>query len=145
MDYQSVVNELLNMIPHEEYNRIMAQENCELDNTFMGFVDIYKCLSEIIPKDKLVIDFGCYLAAQSYFFSEHVKYIGVDICELERFQTDNSIHYVMSIQDFFCRVFPNLKQSYGDKIFGICSYVPDRQAKDMVRQNCQNVFCYYPS
>lgn len=71
--------ELRARIPQDEYRAVIGQEFCELSYDFLGFVDIYKHLSKIIPKDKIVIDFGCYLAAQSYFFTEHKGYIGVDV------------------------------------------------------------------
>ena len=70
---------VLDLIPKEESRRIMAQENCEYEPDFMGFTHIYKALSEIIDKDKIVIDFGCYLAAQAYYFKDHFRYIGVDV------------------------------------------------------------------
>lgn len=138
--------ELKAMIPHEEYNAIMSQEYCELDFDFLGFVNVYKPLSELIPVERTVIDFGCYLAAQSYFFSNHKGYIGVDSCTLNRFTPPNAVHYVMSIQKFIAEVLPGLLKAHKENHYcAICSYVPDREATALVRKTFPNVFCYYPS
>ena len=125
--YARCLKELRSLIPDDEYHEVMSQDMCELDSEFLGFVDVYKNLSRIIPKGSIVIDFGCYLAAQSYFFARHKMYIGVDVVSMRRFTPPNSVHYTMSIQNF-----------------AICSYVPDFQATEMVRKTFPNVFCYYP-
>lgn len=118
---------------------------CELDSEFLGFVDVYKNLSRIIPKGSIVIDFGCYLAAQSYFFARHKMYIGVDVVSMRRFTPPNSVHYTMSIQNFIQIEVPKLFEEYDElKLCAICSYVPDFQATEMVRKTFPNVFCYYP-
>lgn len=64
--YARCLKELRSLIPDDEYHEVMSQDMCELDSEFLGFVDVYKNLSRIIPKGSIVIDFGCYLAAQSY-------------------------------------------------------------------------------
>ena len=56
--------------------RILSQDECELDVDFLGFTEVYRSLSKIIPKHFTVIDFGCYLAAQCYCFGNHKKYVG---------------------------------------------------------------------
>lgn len=123
----------------------MSQDMCELDSEFLGFVDVYKNLSRIIPKGSIVIDFGCYLAAQSYFFARHKMYIGVDVVSMRRFTPPNSVHYTMSIQNFIQIEVPKLFEEYDElKLCAICSYVPDFQATEMVRKTFPNVFCYYP-
>lgn len=142
--YQEYLNEIKSLIPAKQWGEVMAQDGCELDCEFMGFLNIYKPLSILIPKEHIIIDFGCNLAAQSFFFSKHKKYIGVDLCELKRFHTDNTEHYYKSIQDFIKNDFPKMKGN-NLEYCAICSYVPDREATDLVRRTFQNVFCFYPA
>lgn len=143
--YARCLKELHSLIPDDEYHEVMSQDMCELDSEFLGFVDVYKNLSRIIPKGSIVIDFGCYLAAQSYFFARHKMYIGVDVVSMRRFTPPNSVHYTMSIQNFIQIEVPKLFEEYDElKLCAICSYVPDFQATEMVRKTFPNVFCYYP-
>jgi len=143
--YARCLKELRSLIPDDEYHEVMSQDMCELDSEFLGFVDVYKNLSRIIPKGSIVIDFGCYLAAQSYFFARHKMYNGVDVVSMRRFTPPNSVHYTMSIQNFIQIEVPKLFEEYDElKLCAICSYVPDFQATEMVRKTFPNVFCYYP-
>lgn len=143
--YARCLKELRSLIPDDEYHEVMSQDMCELDSEFLGFVDVYKNLSRIIPKGSIVIDFGCYLAAQTYFFARHKMYIGVDVVSMRRFTPPNSVHYTMSIQNFIQIEVPKLFEEYDElKLCAICSYVPDFQATEMVRKTFPNVFCYYP-
>lgn len=102
---------------------------------------VYKSLSEIIPKHYAVVDLGCYVAAQSYLFKDYKKYIGVDVCNLERFNPSNSEHYVCSIQDFIKNEAHKLDL---DETFAICSYVPDFEATTLAREHFKNIMVYYP-
>lgn len=142
--YEEYLNEIKALIPPKQYDEIMSQYGCELDCEFMGFLDIYKPLSILIPKEYIVIDFGCNLAAQCFFFAGHKKYIGVDSCDLKRFHADNTEHHFKSIQDYIKNDFPKLQ---GDNLryCAICSYVPDFEATELVRRTFQNVFCFYPA
>lgn len=134
------------LIPKEEMTEILSQEMCELQPDFLGFVNVYEPLSNLIPEHKIVIDFGCYLAAQSYFFQDHKAYIGVDCVNMKRFTPENALHYEMSIQEFIANELPILLENHDiDDFCAICSYVPDREATKLVRETFPNVFCYYPS
>ena len=133
---------LWDVIPASEKRRILSQDECELDVDFLGFTEVYRSLSKIIPKHFTVIDFGCYLAAQCYCFGNHKKYVGVDIVDMERFSLQNTEHYVMSIQKFIKEHGNEYKK---ETTFAICSYVPDEDAVKMVRENYRNVFVYYPA
>ena len=142
--YNECISELHALIPKQEYQDILSQDMCELEPDFLGFVDVYKSLSELIPKHYIIIDFGCYLAAQSYFFSEHERYIGVDVVDMRRFTPQNATHYVSSIQDFIANEVPKLFCKHNKLMYcAICSYVPDFKATELVRETFPNVFCYY--
>lgn len=144
--YEECLKALYPLIPSNEYKAVMAQDMCELEYDFLGFIDVYKPLSELIPKEKVVIDFGCYLAAQSYYFAEHKGYIGVDVVAMQRFTPRNAVHYTESIQEFLEKELPKLLEKHNERHFcAICSYVPDFEATALVRQTFSNVFCYNPS
>lgn len=128
-------------IPVQEVNNKLSQNMCELDISFGCFEDNYFIISEKVPNDFIIIDFGCYMAAQSYLFKNHVAYIGVDIDTLERFSTDNTFHYTMTIQEFFEKEFDKYKDKNS---YAICNYVPDTKARELVFNNCENCLVYYP-
>lgn len=142
--YEQYLDEIKSLIPPKQWGEVMSQDMCELDCEFMGFLDIYKPLSLLIPKEYTVIDFGCNLAAQCFFFAEHRKYIGVDICDLKRFHAGNTEHFIKSIQDFIKDNFPKMKEN-NLEYCAICSYVSDFEATELVRRTFQNVFCFYPT
>jgi len=136
------LHELLDIIPENELKRVLSYKYCELDGEFMGFTDIYKHLSMIIPKHFTVIDLGCYCAAQCYYFKDHARYIGVDTYEGERFATENTEYYIQTIQEFIAE---RLNTFDLFTTFAICSYVPDFDAKEKVRNAFDNVYVFYPA
>ena len=71
---------IYNMIPEDQKRAVFGQERCEIEPEFLGFVKIYKNLSEIIPKHFTVIDFGCAYNPQSFLFKDHKQFIAVDEC-----------------------------------------------------------------
>lgn len=144
--FKKYTQELFFEIPISELNEVLKQDCCELEPLFLGFVNVYKPLSMLIPPHKIVIDFGCYLAAQSYFFQDHKAYIGVDPIKMKRFEPPNAAHFEMTAQFFIRHVLPEFLKEYDINDFcAICSYVNDREATRMVRETFPNVFCYYPS
>lgn len=139
-EYEALVDELVGFYGKERTDRICRQDMCEYDTDFFGFLDVYKALAEIIPKRMKVIDFGCYLAFQAALFKDHDEYIGVDVSAMERFMTDNTTHHVASIKNLI-RLYPEM---IGNDYFAICSYVPDEEARQLVRKTYSNCFVYYP-
>ena len=123
-----------------QLERLMSEDMCDIDGEFLGFVNIYKHLADIIPKDRVIYDMGCAYAPQSYFFKNHRKYIGVDLWEGTRFSTNNTEHFVMSIKDFID------SHKIDDRHFAICSYVPPWGADNekLVRDNFEHLFVFYP-
>lgn len=144
--YVETLAELKALIPEDEYRKVVSQTYCEYDDDFLGFVQVYRPLAELIPKDYCIIDFGCYLAAQSYFFKDHKEYIGVDrtVFSLQRFAPQNASHFYMSIQEFIRDILPKLPHDI-KQYCAICSFVPDFEATELVRKTFPNVFCFYPS
>lgn len=132
---------LYRKFPPREVAQILSQDRCELDNDFAGFIGEYEALSKIIPQHFTVIDFGCNLAAQSWFFRNHKRYIGVDTIGMKRFRCQNTTHTVMSIQKWI--------DVYADRqpesTFAICNYVPDDAAVKRVREYFPRLFCFYPA
>jgi hypothetical protein len=141
------MDDILNYIPKEEVERLfkknyrMAGNLCE---EFMGFTRVYKNLLPIIPKHFTIIDFGCCYGAQCYYFKDYNLYIGVDTLEEERFKTDNTIHYRMTIQEFIKMELPMLHLDK-TRCFAISSYVPDDEANQLIRETFPNLMVFYPS
>jgi hypothetical protein len=131
-------------LPKDQIEAVMATDAaCEIGPDFLGFVDIYRNLAEIIPTHYTVVDLGCAYAPQSWYFRAHKKYIGVDLCVTERFAQGNSEHFKGTIRQFINDGLPLLDL---DTSFGICSYVPpwhDDNAA-LVRAAFRHCFVYYP-
>ena len=78
-EVDSNILELLKLISKEEQQRVFSwrySEYCPVPNKgngFLGFIETYKHLSQIIPKHWTIIDIGAYGNAQSYYFAEHKK------------------------------------------------------------------------
>lgn len=139
--YKALLAEIKEKIPRDEYAEVMKQDMCEYESDFLGFLEVYKAASLFVPKHKTIIDFGCYLSAQAYFFSDYSKYIGVDVVNLKRFSPENAEHHVSTIQDFISN-HPELAND--SNVFAICSYVPDFEAQELVRKKYKNCLVYYP-
>lgn len=142
--------ELFNLIPKDEINRVFTESetaSAEMDFSFMGFEEVYKAVCMFVPKGKVILDLGCSYAPQSYYFSKYYKYIGVDLSmhnNIRFDRQDNCTIFVESIQDFINKRLKDLPYKNTD-YFAICSYVPDREARKMVRETFENCLVYYPS
>jgi len=134
------------LIPDEEMERVLNQEFCDIDPTFMGFMDVYENLSKIIPKHFTVVDLGCAYNPQCYYFKDHLQFIAVDAdVNTERFKTENSLYFGGGIELFINDIMPTLKLNL-EETFSICSYVPPWYGfkYEMVNNAFKNLFVYYP-
>lgn len=141
--------ELFKLIPRERIDHVFKASktaSAELDYTFLGFENIYKAVTLFVPKDKIIIDLGCGYAFQSWYFKDYQKYIGVDraMSFSDVLETENSEFYFTSIQDFIRRI-PPILQYNKENIFAICSYVPDAEARELVRKAFPYCLVYYPT
>lgn len=145
-NYNNICKKLFELIPKEEWDRLDGILG-EMSSDFLGFCDTYYHLSMIIPKDWVVIDFGAANNPQSYFFTEHKKYIAVnpisDIPEENgMFCPSNCEIYRMTTGEFLSSVdYPK------EKVFAICNYVPnwhDENSRELVRKNFENCYTFYP-
>lgn len=136
-------DELLKILPKEQSEKVFNQPNCEIEPIFIGFTDIYKALSTIIPKHFTVIDLGCCYNPQCYYFIEHKEYIAVDISDCIKWEAPNCRIFTMSIEEF---IKTHLRDFFLEETFAICSYVPEWGADNgkLVREAFKNVFVYYP-
>lgn len=137
-------HELLNIIPQEQQDRVFSADSvCDINYEFLGFTDIYKHLSLIIPHHFIVVDLGCGYNAQCFYFSEHKSYIAVDISDCEKFTNSNCYIFISTIEDFIAN---NLDQFNLDETFAICSYVPPWYGNniEIVKKAFKNVFTFYP-
>lgn len=141
--------ELFQIIPREKLDEVFQTSktvSAKCDYSFLGFEEIYKAATLFVPKNKVVIDFGCAYAFQSWYFRDYKKYIGVDcgVKPEDVLKTDNSEFFFMTIQDFYRKSFPRLGYSLDD-VFAICSYVPDDNARTLVRMCFPHCLIYYPT
>ena len=138
------INELLDLLPKDQIKEVFSQKHCDIDLEFVGFIEVYKALSQIIPVDFTVVDLGCAYNPQCYYFKDHYKYIAVDLGNLKRFKMNNCKIYEMSIDNFIHNHISELDLS---KTFAICSYVPPWRLDNMklVREHFKNVFTFYPA
>lgn len=141
--------ELFQIIPREKLDEVFQTSktvSAECDYSFLGFEEIYKAVTLFVPKNKVIIDFGCAYAFQSWYFRDYKKYIGVDcgVKPEDVLKTDNSEFFFMTIQDFYRKSFPRLGYSLDD-VFAICSYVPDDNARTLVRMCFPHCLIYYPT
>lgn len=139
--------DLFTKIPREKLNFLFENSDAdvELDYTFLGFEEIYQEVYNYAPKDMTIIDLGCGYACQSWYFREHNSYIGVDyFCDDNSvIHTENSKYYFTSIQNFIKNIFPGLGLDL-KKCFAVCSYVPDSEARNLVKEVFSYCKIYYP-
>ena len=137
--FQKINNKLASQLKKkypQMFKEVLEQKNCDIDETFLGFVDTYYYLSKIIPKDWTVVDFGCAFAAQAYYFIRHKAFIGVDIGNKKRFHFKNTEFYEGTIAD-------SLKQKpFTKKVFAICNNVPSLETT-LVRNYYPNCYIFY--
>lgn len=138
--------DLYNIVPKEEIERVFQNSqtaSAEMDYSFMGFEEVYKSVTAFVPKDKTIVDLGCAYATQAYYFLDYREYIGVDMRIPDfHFKTPNSKFYQMSIQDFCMEVVKNKWNL--ENMFAICSFVPDEDARKLVRETFPYCLVYYP-
>lgn len=122
-----------------EVDELLGQYECELDLEFPGFVEIYELLSQIIPINYTIIDLGCYMATQCWYFRHHEKYVGVDVITLKRFTMPNTYHYISTIKDFIKYHGTDFPRA---TTFAICNYVSHENMG--LTKYYPNCFCFYP-
>lgn len=144
--FEEINHYLINQLPADQINAVMSQRECDIDNEFLGFVDTYYHLSNLIPKHFTVLDFGCAYNAQSFFFTNHLRYIAVDISECVKFKAGNCEIFNTTIRYFINKELPKLNLDL-DECFAICNNVPDWDDKNsqLVRFAFGNLYSFYTS
>lgn len=146
------MQKLIELVPAEELENKLSQIHCELSFEFLCFEELYNIIATAVPKDKIIIDIGCYMGAQAYFFLENPIYIGVDNYELlnlaspKRFITNNSIHIVCDALNWIKE--HKWKQILGatslEQVYAICSGLPNKQVRDTIYTTFPNCTIFYP-
>lgn len=135
-EFADKTKEILHCIGTEESNRLFSYEHCELELSFVAFIQNYENLKESIPKDFAIIDIGSYQSFQADYFKDHERYIGVEpAVPLEfRLRQDNAKYYEQSAQQFVMKTLPKLIEEGFElnKTFVICSAVPDEEVQNLV-------------
>jgi len=119
--------------------------SADVDDTCLYMGDgIYEALAEIIPKGRVIYDFGASYGFQSWHFRNHKKYIAIQpehsntaMPDNTRFRTDNSIWFMGTIKQFFDKF--TIEQGS----FAICNAVPSTEV-ELVRKNCPYLYVNYP-
>lgn len=146
----SLIGILDGVIPLKEKLRVLSQPMCDIDYDFMGFLEPYWCLSNLIPKDWVVFDFGCSYNAQCYFFDKHKEYHAIEPLETdgqctELFHTENTIIHRCTTGHFLKNLFPTLNVDI-NKCFAIVNNVPNWYGEDsmkLVRDTFKNCYTFY--
>lgn len=145
MDYLELCTVLwdeLNQHYPKELGEVLECPNLEYSYDFIGFIEQYEALSRLIPNHWTVIDFGCYVGVQAYYFRNHIKYIGVDPFQGPRLRTENSEYHQLSISDYFKLFKPEPGVNLPTSTFAICNFVPAYSG--LIRESFPNLFIYYP-
>lgn len=137
------------IIPKEEFERVFKQEwtQADISPCFLGFVDTYYHLSQIIPLYYTIYDFGCAYNAQSFLFKNHKKYIAVNpidetFSKDSVFKTPNCEFYPMTTGEFLKQYPPT-----DEHCFAICNFVPNWHGEDsieLVKKHFRNCYTFYP-
>ncbi|MCQ2081654.1 MAG: hypothetical protein MJZ11_08340 [Lachnospiraceae bacterium] len=142
-------------IDKAQLNEMMKSEYpIDVDYSFLCFENIYfgvaeycaRCYAEMsnVYSKTTIIDLGCAYGFQSALFTDTKvfdKYIGVDISLHPKYETNNSVYFEMSIQNFIKNELPKMNL---ENVIAICSYVPDEEARRLVRETFDNCIVYYP-
>jgi hypothetical protein len=127
-------------------DKVFNSPYCEIEPSFMGFVDQYYGLSLAIPKEYIVLDLGSYVSAQGYFFQNHRKYIGIDCYDGERFKFKNGINLKKNIEEVVDKW--GNKPVFTKNVFVICNYasslLSEKYQQKMKNGFC-NIFNFYPT
>lgn len=136
-ELNSQLSEILSKNYPEMINKVLSQKNCDIDFSFLAFLEPYYYLSKLIPPDWHIIDFGCAYSPQAYYFRNHKRYTGVDYSDIERFKFDNTIEFVGSIKEYIIK---NPTPPY--KTFAICNNVPSEETR-LIRKFYSDCYIYY--
>lgn len=130
----------------DQVRRVLSTPNCDIDPSFLGFVDYYAHLCALIPRHWSVIDLGCAYAPQAWYFRNHHEYLGVDGFTplAARFAFPNSRHLVQRIEAFLDD-YEAGRVALRKPVFAVMNYVPAARATEgRVRAVFPRLFVYYP-
>jgi hypothetical protein len=131
----------------KEFKRVWTQieDHGDIDPTFVGFIDKYRHLSNIIPRNRIIVDIGCAYAFQAYYFRNHRFYVGIDPTPKEdRLQTPNSIHHELLVRSSAYLMGLDYGAASTEPVFAICSYCPDSRAVKAMKEVFRDCFSFYP-
>lgn len=142
--------DLARMIPPEELNLKLRYGHSELELDFLCFDENYTPVAKYTPKDYIIVDLGCYQAAQCYYFKDFCKYIGVDSYDFIskpgyrpplRFYTENTHHIMCTIERYLDA---ELHKFDLNKTYFIMSAVPRIEHDLLDDHGISNYFWSYP-
>jgi len=138
---------VLDRIPPEQWQRVIRENpyaDCEIGPEFMGFLDIYWHLSQLIPTHWTIVDLGCGYNPQAFLLQEYAAVHSVDSFPgLVPFHAANTTFYPMTIDQFLRDHAGSLNTA---ETFAICAYCPmwGERTTEHLRAFFPNLFVYYP-
>lgn len=122
-------------------SKLLCQDYSEHSPDFLGFISHYWKMSNIIPKNKQIVDVGCNVGFQSLFFKNHHSYIGIDPMEINRrFYSGRSHHYRGHVADHSYFEERNISKDS----FCFCVAVPSNEAQQASMEYFDNYYVWYP-
>ena len=128
-NYESLIQNISKSIGRERLFKILLQPNCDIDGSFLGFLDVYAKVASRLPKSMTILDIGCAYAIQADYFSDYKKYIGIDVELRQHLEQENAVFYQETGEEFLTKIiqrdfyYHDLSQI---NTFAICSWVSAR-------------------
>ncbi len=138
---------VLDRIPAAQWQEVLRANpyvDCEIGPEFLGFLDIYWHLSQLIPTHWTLVDLGCSYNAQAFLLQDYAAVHAVDSFPgLVPFRAANTTFYPMTIEQFLR---DHARSFDKDHTFAICSYCPmwGERTTEHLRAAFPNLFVYYP-
>lgn len=146
MEFETINKRLFkNLLKYDKemVKHVFDTDNCDIDSSFLGFVDTYYYLSKIIPRRYTVIDFGCAYSPQAYYFRKHKKYFGIDPNTKENFNFENTTFLQMTIESYLESVkHPFFDEFFEKDCFAIANNVPSIEV-NLIKNKFKNLYIFY--
>ena len=142
-NYELLIQNISKSIGRERLSKILSQPNCDIDGSFLGFLDVYAGVASKLPKSMTILDIGCAYAIQADYFSDYRKYIGVDVELRQHLEQENAVFYQETGEEFLTKIqmdfyYHDLRQL---DTFVICSWVSARN--EFLPKLIKILFPYY--
>jgi hypothetical protein len=147
--FEEINSKLWKIIPSEQKDMVFHQNPnaiWEIGREFLGFVDTYYHLSQVIPRDYTIFDFGAGYNAQSWFFTEFAKTYAIEPFNYQGegaplFRAPNCEVFRGTTAEFLA------SHELPAKSFAIVNFVPNWHGEDsidLIHKHFRNCYTFYP-